>query len=126
MTYHILLADDSKSIVDTILANIKQIPFKIHIDIVHDGFDAIQKTMKQHYDLILLDIAMPCIDGITAMEKIRTHEKSQQSDPTRIYAHTTQAISDHLPISPQKKFDAVIIKPATSADIIRLLSHSIE
>ena len=122
MTYHILLADDSKSMIHSTLSSIKKIPFNIYIDIVHDGFDAIKKATKQRYDLILLDISMPCMDGIMAMEKVRLHEKKQQLPPMKIYAHTTQVMSDHLPISPQNKFDAVILKPATMEEISSLLT----
>jgi CheY-like chemotaxis protein len=39
-----------------------------------DGFDAVKKALEQHPDIILMDLAMPIMDGIQATQAIRQHD----------------------------------------------------
>ena len=39
-----------------------------------DGYEAVQKALEEHPDLIIMDIAMPVMDGIQATTAIRQHE----------------------------------------------------
>jgi CheY-like chemotaxis protein len=41
----------------------------------HDGAEAIENTKQYHPDLILMDLAMPIIDGITATKAIRREKE---------------------------------------------------
>lgn len=40
-----------------------------------DGFEAVQKAVEEHPDLIIMDIAMPVMDGIQATTAIRQHQE---------------------------------------------------
>jgi two-component system cell cycle response regulator DivK len=39
-----------------------------------DGFEAVEKAVEEKPDLILMDVAMPVLDGLQAVEAIRQHE----------------------------------------------------
>jgi CheY-like chemotaxis protein len=39
-----------------------------------DGYEAVQKTKQHHPDLILMDLSMPVMNGLTATEIIRTFD----------------------------------------------------
>ena len=41
------------------------------VDTAPDGEEAIKKALATHYDVVLLDIMMPGMDGITCLEKIK-------------------------------------------------------
>lgn len=69
MKEKILLADDEERLsvpVATILSR-----NNYEVDIVSNGKEAVEKTRKNIYDVILLDIMMPIMDGIEALKEIR-------------------------------------------------------
>jgi len=71
----ILLAEDNhinQKVIAALLA-----PLKCKLDIVADGWEAIQAVRLKTYDLILLDVQMPVMDGLTTAKKIRA-----MMDPT--------------------------------------------
>ena len=50
-----------------------------HIDLAADGLEAFNKAICMPYDLILMDLSMPVLDGAQAILKIREWEKSQRT-----------------------------------------------
>ncbi len=56
-----------------------------------DGKDAIEKTKESQFDLILMDVMMPIMDGVTATKEIRNLEEGS-GRRTKIVAMT--AVSD--------------------------------
>lgn len=39
-----------------------------------DGHDAVQKAVKEHPDLVIMDMAMPLVDGVNATRTMRLHK----------------------------------------------------
>jgi len=88
------------------------------IDIVVNGREAIEAfrlahTEKRPYDLILMDIMMPEVDGIEALQKIRDMEEKDNLKP-KVKAIMTTALDD--PQTVIKSFydgeaSAYIVKP---------------
>jgi CheY-like chemotaxis protein/chemotaxis receptor (MCP) glutamine deamidase CheD len=65
----VLLAEDSKGC--QILTQRTLDQFGLEVDIVNNGKDAIEKIMQQAYDLVLMDMKMPHMDGYEATEELR-------------------------------------------------------
>jgi CheY-like chemotaxis protein len=63
-----------------------------HIDVANNGKDALDKFGTTKYDLILMDIQMPVINGIVATKKIRELEATSNTQ-TPIIAITANALS---------------------------------
>jgi DNA-binding response OmpR family regulator len=66
---HILIADDDQSI--TNLVRIALDDPRYQVKVTGNGLEAIQEFEKQHFDLVLLDIMMPYVDGFEATQRIR-------------------------------------------------------
>ena len=73
MKSQILIADDNQEIIDLLLPHFEKERFDIIV--AHDGYEAIEVTEKNNPTIILLDIMMPKIDGITVCRKIREKSK---------------------------------------------------
>lgn len=65
----ILVVEDEKAISDIIKYNLKK---EAHdIDTAYDGEDGLNKALTNAYDLILLDVMLPKMDGLTVCRKVR-------------------------------------------------------
>lgn len=62
--------DDTRRLTRLILEK-----FGYEVDEAKDGFEAVKKAVEHHPDLILMDIAMPVMDGIQATQAIRMHSE---------------------------------------------------
>ena len=85
--YNILICDDEKDIVEALNIYLSSEGYSIFK--AYNGKEALEILAKQEIHLVLLDIMMPEMDGITAMSKIRSESavpiilltaKSQDTD----------------------------------------------
>lgn len=68
MTKRILIVDDEESIVESLSLILKHANYSV--DSCYDGVTALKKFAAENYDLILLDIKMPKMDGMEVLERI--------------------------------------------------------
>jgi CheY-like chemotaxis protein len=52
-----------------------------------DGYEAVEKAVEEHPDMILLDLAMPVLDGIEAVKAIRRHGELENTPIVAITAY---------------------------------------
>ena len=71
----ILLAEDSPDNRLLIEAYLKKLPYQL--DTAENGQVAVEKFVRQHYDLVLMDVRMPVMDGYTAVRIIRDWERAR-------------------------------------------------
>lgn len=64
----VLIADDSALVRKQLSEIISELGFEI--DTARNGAEAVQKATEQQYDVITMDINMPVMDGLTAVEQI--------------------------------------------------------
>ncbi|MCB0602107.1 MAG: response regulator transcription factor [Saprospiraceae bacterium] len=73
----ILLVDDEEDILEFLNYNLTKAGYQV--DTAENGKTALQKTAKTPYDLIILDIMMPEMDGVEVCREIRNQETNRDS-----------------------------------------------
>jgi CheY-like chemotaxis protein len=86
----VLLVEDNLINQKIVLLSLKNIVKKV--DVANNGKEALDKFDKTKYDIILMDIQMPIMDGIIATKKIREKESSTKTQ-TPIIAITANALA---------------------------------
>jgi two-component system, NarL family, invasion response regulator UvrY len=67
----ILIADDHPIVRTGLKQILDEAPVKFACEEAKDGHDVLRKTAGQHFDLILLDIAMPSANGLDCLKQIK-------------------------------------------------------
>ncbi len=89
---HILLAEDNADNVLLIETFLKKTPHQL--DVAGDGAIAVRKILANHYDLVLMDVQMPNMDGYEATAEIRRIEQKEKRTPVMIIALTAHALKE--------------------------------
>jgi two-component system chemotaxis response regulator CheY len=77
MRHRILIVEDSPTMRQLLAFALKRLK---HVDVVEaqDGMDGLRKVTSDHFDLALVDINMPVMDGLKLISLIRGEETLQQ------------------------------------------------
>lgn len=118
----ILLADDSPDNRLLIEAYLKNTRYRL--DFAENGQVAIDRAMASDYDLILMDIQMPLVDGYMAVRTIRRREREHGRPHTPIIALTASAVDEAIRKSLECGCDAHISKPVRKASLLEALERT--
>ncbi len=84
---------------------------------VQNGLEVIEKITKSDYDVILMDIQMPEMDGLEATKKVRGQAITQPF----IIAMTANAMAEDREICISAGMDDYIAKPMKLEELVNLL-----
>jgi CheY-like chemotaxis protein len=90
----ILLADDSNDNIYVIRAYLRQPG--VALDVVKNGQEALDAFKQGDYDVVLMDMEMPVMDGYTATRAIREWENTQGRSHTPVLALTAYALHSEV------------------------------
>lgn len=113
-TGHVLVAEDDS--INQILIKSLLKKMGLEITIVDDGEQAVQKALKEQFDLILMDMQMPNMNGREATKKIKAEKIS-----TPIIALTAYAMDGDRETCIQAGCDDYLTKPIDRDKLIEMI-----
>jgi CheY-like chemotaxis protein len=96
------------------------------IDFAKDGQAAVEAVNSFHYDLILMDVQMPIMDGFGATKRIRQVEQHLGEERTPIIALTAHAFADYREKCLQHEMDDFLTKPLKKAKLLQAVEKWID
>jgi signal transduction histidine kinase/ActR/RegA family two-component response regulator len=94
--------------------------------VVENGAEAIEAWKSGRWDVILMDIQMPVMDGVTATRQIRAFEAANDRAKTPIIAVTANAMSHQITEYAAAGMDAVVPKPLDAAALFDAIERALD
>ena len=119
----ILMADDSRDNRALIRAYLKKTPYRL--EEAEDGQQAIDKFTAGNFDLVLMDIQMPIVDGYEATSTIRVWELANGRRRTPIVALTASALEEAAHRTQAAGCDAHVTKPVRKSTLLEAIRDAV-
>lgn len=119
----ILLAEDNLHNQEVVLSLLE--PLEADIIVVDNGEAAVNIWRQERFDLILMDIRMPVMNGVDASREIRRIETQESRPRTPILALTANAMTEQIKTYESIGIDACIAKPIRVKDLYARIAQSV-
>ena len=116
----VLVAEDSEENRYLVAEYLKDLG--IHLEFAEDGQIAVDKFCSGTYNLVLMDLQMPVMDGYEATRRIRGWEEENHRQPTPIVALTASALSADLEQALQAGCTAYVRKPVRLLTLVEAVA----
>ncbi|HKT53524.1 MAG TPA: ATP-binding protein, partial [Caulobacteraceae bacterium] len=120
----VLLAEDhptNRKVVTLILDAVG-----VDLTAVENGLAALEASAARDFDLILMDMQMPVMDGLSAIRAIREREAREGRPRTPILALTANAMPEHAKATTEAGADGHLTKPITAATLVEAVREVCE
>lgn len=121
--YRVLVVDDhpiNRKLMGVFLEQLGQA-----VTFAENGEQAIQAHQSHSFDMILMDIQMPVMDGLEATQRIRADELDRGQDPTPIYAISANSSPQDVAQSKGAGMNGHLAKPV-SREVIAQTLHTLK
>lgn len=118
----VLVADDNRTnryILNTMLTGLG-----VSVTLAENGQIALDLYRPGAFDMLLLDISMPVLDGVSALEAIRAHERAAGHPPAPALAVTANAMQHQVREYLASGFSGHVAKPFRRATLARALAEN--
>lgn len=117
----VLIADDhptNRKVVELMLSGVAEVVS------VADGQEAVDAAFASLFDIILMDMQMPVMDGLTAVRKVRAATSHCRDVP--IVMMTANAMQEHVEASRAAGADVHLAKPITAETLFSAMNEAME
>lgn len=111
---NILIVDDDKGMGETLLDIMEEIGYDA--DVARDGFEAIEKAKNGIFDVVLMDIKMPGMNGVQAFKEIR-----KILPEVNVIMMTAYAMEDLITEALQEGAYGVLYKPLEVEKVLNVV-----
>ena len=119
----ILVADDNATNRMILLAMLKKL--EVEARFANDGAEACKLWRAEHFDLILLDISMPVMDGLETLRVMTAEAASSGRSPPRAIAATANVMTDQIAHYRRCGFIDTLPKPFRQHQLIEVLYNAL-
>ncbi|MBC7166665.1 ATP-binding protein [Phenylobacterium sp.] len=120
----VLLAEDhpvNRRVVELILA-----PFGVELTIAEDGRAALERLAVERFDLVLMDMQMPVLDGLAATRELRLREAATGAPRTPVLMLSANAMRQHREEAQAAGADRHVAKPVTAQALLQTMAEELE
>ncbi|MEX1375940.1 MAG: response regulator transcription factor [Eubacteriales bacterium] len=110
---NILIVDDEKNVAELIKYNLEIAGYETIM--VHDGKSALNIVAAQHFDLVILDIMLPEIDGLSILRYIKSSDKIKN---TPVIMLTAKSTGSDIVLGLEIGADDYIVKPFNINELV--------
>ncbi len=114
--WRILVAEDSDTNQRVLRLLLRR--YRVRLDMVADGASAVEAHCARPYDLILMDVNMPVMNGLEAAAMIRQVEAAQEIPRVPIIALTANAMTHQVSSYLRQGIDAHVAKPVKREELV--------
>jgi signal transduction histidine kinase/ActR/RegA family two-component response regulator len=121
----VLLADDNEINLQLASHILRKRGHKVKT--VRNGAEAVELYSEGCFDIVLLDIQMPVMEGMEASRQIRTIQEEKGETPRRpIIALSAHAVIPDNEQSKQVQLDGYIVKPFSKAQLLKIVEEAVK
>ncbi|MBF0138021.1 MAG: response regulator [Magnetococcales bacterium] len=120
----ILLAEDAEDNQLLIGIYLRKSPYRLVI--AANGKEALERCRRDSFDLVLMDVQMPVMDGYTATRHIRQHELEEGKIPIPIIALTAHAFEDETHRASEAGCSGFLTKPVSKKRLLDAIATAIQ
>ena len=90
---------------------------------VENGQEALEAYLNDRFDVVLMDIQMPVMDGLTATRTIRLHERECARPATPVIILSANALPEHVEAGKAAGADRHLAKPISAAALLNVIAE---
>lgn len=117
----VLLCEDNP--VNVMVIEAMLTPHGHHVDVAENGAVGLHKFTRERYDLVLMDMQMPAMDGLQATRELRALEAYEGRPRTPVIALTANAFDSDMRASLEAGCDDHLNKPIAQAALLQALAR---
>ena len=118
---NLLLVEDSEDNILLVQAFLKRSGHRI--EVAHNGREGVEMVRKGDYDLVLMDVQMPVMDGYTATRAIRAWERQTGRRPVPVVALTAHAFAENERQTMEAGCTEHLTKPITKPRLLEAINR---
>lgn len=97
-------------------------PLEVDVTCAGSGQEALDILESEHFDVILMDIQMPDMDGVQTTQQLRLREQQSGQDTTPVIAVTANVLPEQVAAYRAAGLDDHLAKPVRREDLVELLT----
>lgn len=116
-----LVVDDvatNRLVMQTLLA-----PLEVDVTCAASGQEALDILKREHFDLVLMDVQMPGMDGVETTQQLRLREQRAGGSKTPVVAVTANVLPEQVAAYKSAGLEEHLAKPVKREELVELLTY---